>query len=99
MKPNCYTCRWRGDVPGDAHSSCQHPKAQATHTHPVNQLAAILGKRSGLDGCLLSQEATDLHIEAVPHGIRMGWFLWPVNFDPTWLVRCDGYELSDAQQT
>lgn len=25
------------------------------------------------------------------HGIRMGWFLWPVNFDPTWLESCDGF--------
>lgn len=26
-----------------------------------------------------------------PHGIRMGWFYWPVNFDPTWLQSCDGF--------
>lgn len=25
------------------------------------------------------------------HGIRMGWFFWPYNFDPTWLVNCDGF--------
>ena len=26
-----------------------------------------------------------------PHGIRQGWFLHPVNFDPIWLKRCDGF--------
>ena len=26
-----------------------------------------------------------------PHGIRSGWFMWPINFDPTWLVSCDGF--------
>ena len=26
-----------------------------------------------------------------PHGIRKGWFMWPLNFDPTWLVSCDGF--------
>ena len=26
-----------------------------------------------------------------PHGIRSGWFLWPLNFDPTWLESCDGF--------
>jgi len=26
------------------------------------------------------------------HGRRMGWFLWPLNFDPTWLVSCDGFD-------
>jgi hypothetical protein len=26
-----------------------------------------------------------------PHGIKNGWFMWPLNFDPAWLVSCDGY--------
>ncbi len=26
------------------------------------------------------------------YGIRAGWFMWPFNFDPTWLVSCDGYQ-------
>lgn len=25
------------------------------------------------------------------HGIRNGWFMWPLNFDPTWLESCDGF--------
>ena len=25
------------------------------------------------------------------HGIRQGWFRWPLNFDPVWLVSCDGF--------
>ena len=25
------------------------------------------------------------------HGARMGWFNWPLNYDPTWLVSCDGF--------
>lgn len=25
-------------------------------------------------------------------GIKNGWFFWPFNFDPTWLIDCDGYE-------
>jgi hypothetical protein len=27
-KPNCYDCKWRGDVVGDAHSRCDHPKVK-----------------------------------------------------------------------
>ena len=27
-----------------------------------------------------------------PHGINHGWFFYPFNFDPTWLIYCDGYE-------
>ena len=25
-------------------------------------------------------------------GIRNGWFFHPFNFDPVWLVECDGFE-------
>jgi hypothetical protein len=30
-------------------------------------------------------------VEGNPHGIRKGWFLWPLNFDPVWLEKCDGF--------
>jgi hypothetical protein len=32
------------------------------------------------------------HVAAREHGITNGWFDWPHNFDPRWLVRCDGFE-------
>lgn len=25
IKPNCYNCKHRGEVPGSAHSSCEYP--------------------------------------------------------------------------
>ena len=31
-----------------------------------------------------------------PHGIDNGWFTWPFNFDPCWLMRCDGCSLTEA---
>lgn len=30
-------------------------------------------------------------VSGAAHGIRNGWFFWPVNFDPTWLQSCDGF--------
>ena len=33
-----------------------------------------------------------LNIKADPHGVKSGWFMWPFNFDPTWLRNCDGFE-------
>lgn len=30
------------------------------------------------------------------HGIKNGWFFWPVNFDPVWLEDCNGF--SDKQE-
>jgi hypothetical protein len=31
------------------------------------------------------------HVSGHEHGIRSGWFRWPLNFDPTWLLTCDGF--------
>jgi hypothetical protein len=56
----CYSCQYRRDVPGDAHSSCA---------------------------------ATWAKVKGDAHGIRSGWFFWPFNYDPTWLVSCDVAEL------
>jgi hypothetical protein len=77
-KPDCYRCKYRGDVPGDGHSCCRYP-----------------GNKTGLLATGFEQSnkenAVILNIKAVAHGVRMGWFMWPVNFDPTWLVNCDGF--------
>jgi hypothetical protein len=43
-----------------------------------------------------SCENTLAKVTGHPHGIRMGWFYWPVNFDPTWLKSCDGFEPREA---
>ena len=81
-KPNCYACKYRQDVPGDAHIACLHPDAQ--------QYKAILPIAFfNSSGFRISER---LSISAEHYGIAMGWFLYPINFDPTWLVSCTGFE-------
>lgn len=58
-KPNCYECKYRGEVPGSAHSECTNKNAK---------------------------------VEGHETGIKRGWFYHPFNFDPVWLISCDGYE-------
>ena len=36
--------------------------------------------------------ANKFQIKANPHGIKMGWFNWPINFDPVWLENCKGFK-------
>jgi hypothetical protein len=36
--------------------------------------------------------AKKLNIVGHPTGIKRGWFMWPANFDPTWLQNCNGFE-------
>lgn len=35
-QPKCYTCKHRGTVPGDAHSSCNQGLHEYTHRNPDN---------------------------------------------------------------
>lgn len=61
-RPDCYECKYRGTIPGDAHTRCKHPKRGT------------------------------LKIKGHPGGIKGGWFSWPGNFDPIWLLECDGFQ-------
>ena len=60
MMNECYSCKFRQSIPGDAHISCGNPDPKMTGN---------------------------------PHGIRSGWFWYPINFDPTWKTKdCANYE-------
>lgn len=80
VKPNCYECQYRRDLPGNAHSQCVHPKVG--EPFPA-LLSAILDTPFGPHNAL--------GITADPHGISKGWFAWPIDFDPTWLQTCNGF--------
>jgi hypothetical protein len=38
----------------------------------------------------------DANVKGHQVGINGGWFMWPINFDPTWLLECDGFEDSNG---
>jgi len=77
----CYDCIYRGNVSGDAHSCCRYPKNE---TGMFDLFSAQNMKNS-----------RKLNIKGDPHGVRMGWFMWPTNFDPTWLINCDGFKAKE----
>jgi len=38
----------------------------------------------------------DPDMTGYPHGIRQGWFYYPVLFDPVWMTKeCNNYECKD----
>ena len=84
-KPNCYECKHRRVIPGDTHSSCHYPGTESS------LLDAFLPKEVRL--------ATRLNITGHPHSIKNGWFTWPINFDPVWLLSCDGFTPVQAVNT
>lgn len=90
-KPNCYECKHRGSVPGDAHSCCEHPDAMVGAS-PLMQAMAIFASVGRVAPVANAHSAKKLNVTGDPHGISHGWFNWPFNFDPIWLRSCDGFE-------
>jgi len=79
--PDCYKCTYRGTVPGDCHSCCKYPGTDTSIVAMFDESNKLIGKK--------------LNIKAQAHGIRMGWFIWPANFDPCWLTNCDGFKAKE----
>lgn len=88
-RPNCYHCKHRRDIPGDAHSRCVHPSIGETNSmDAVSAIFASVGRAEPV----ISEKARELNVKGNALGIRRGWFNWPFNFDPTWLQSCDGFD-------
>ena len=89
-KVDCYECKWRGVLPGDEHSCCNHPSLKEVTDNPMLQLIGIFASVGRLTPLVVS--SSTLNIKGDPHGISHGWFNFPFNFDPLWLENCDGFE-------
>ena len=94
-KPNCYKCIHRRSLPGDAHSSCDHPKA-GKNKNPLGSMMAIFASVGKVNPTINFDGAKKLNIQAHSHGVKRGWFNWPYNFDPVWLVSCDGFSSKEV---
>ena len=86
----CYKCKYRGDVPGSAHSCCNHPSVQKVKEDPMGKVLATFASVGRVKPVIV--DSKELNIKAHPRGIQKGWFNWPWNFDPIWLENCDGFE-------
>lgn len=83
MRNKCYTCQFRKNIPGDCHSECTHPLA--IEIFSVMQVG-------GRFKITIEDGKEDDLISGDMHGIINGWFMWPFNFDPTWLKSCYLYK-------
>ena len=89
IQPDCYNCPFRGDLPGDAHSCCNHPLVKKVLEQKESGIYALMALLGGLGRAL---PVPGLKVIGNEHGVRMGWFAWPFNFDPIWLEECSGYK-------
>ena len=96
-KPDCYRCKRRRDLPGNTHSKCVHPSLERVSNDPLINVLGMLSSVGrelpfSLGLARAGQGSKELNIKASPHGVKQGWFIFPVNFDPVWLLNCDGFE-------
>lgn len=82
-KPDCYKCKHKGNIPGNAQIDCNHPKVGDAY-------GVLTSLQSLLEGENIIFK--EMGIKGNPHGIKEGWFMWPINFDPVWLESCNSFE-------
>jgi len=87
--PDCYKCEHRRDLPGDAHSRCNHP---ILFKNADDSFIGFIDRFFSADGEIKVINAlVKFRIKGDDHGIKSGWFNWPFNFDPIWLMNCNGF--------
>lgn len=77
-KKTCYNCAHKRNVAGDCHISCSNPDI-AKHSQTLSMLSLV--SPSQLAGFCNST----LGFAVEEHGIRSGWFMFPMNYDPNWM--------------
>jgi hypothetical protein len=85
MKPDCYNCKWRGTVPGSAHSSCKVISSNVSEDSKAMQLEIMLATHQVQ---LTNKETNEPLVKLNETGIRGGWASWPLDFDPIWIESC-----------
>lgn len=93
-RPDCYTCKFRGPIPGDAHSECRHPAAsiQAGIWFMAKALGDLASPEPPTEVSTTVSVDPPLDIAFHAIGLRRGWATWPLRFDPTWLTACNGWQ-------
>ena len=73
-----------------------HPAFKSTNDDPLLNIMgmfASVGREPPMQSL-----SSEIEVEGDPHGIASGWFNHPWNFDPTWLVKCTGFEPTEEDQ-
>jgi hypothetical protein len=85
-RPNCYNCKFRGEVPGSAHSCCTVLRKPGDENNPHTMMTE-LGLTTG-QITLVNEATQEPLVKLNPQGVKNGWASWPLDFDPTWVDGC-----------
>ena len=81
---DCYNCVHRRNVVYSAHSRCVVRTPDTDRDMELLTTWQNIFISVDVDG----DNYTTRMIEAASHGIKNGWFNYPLNFDPVWLEKC-----------
>jgi hypothetical protein len=88
MDPNCYSCKHRHNLPGDAHSCCLHPTTGLTNNNVIENLISVM---------MHGNPASEMGVTLNAHGVNNGWAFFPANYDPIWVESCACHELKETK--
>jgi len=102
MEKSCYKCRFRGEVPGSAHSRCRVITENTSNKERAMELEILLAshqvemtvKDTGDPSVFTREEPV---VKLNEHGVKNGWAAWPLDFDPIWVQDCRFFTEKEAE--
>lgn len=86
----CYKCKYAKPIPGDCHIRCDHYLLHNASNKNIVYLS--LSTLSPRDISNIKTTAKKLKIKIDIYGFSRGLAMWPFNFDPKWILNCNGRE-------
>ena len=85
-KHDCYNCKHRKEVTGSAHTQCGAKNI-------FDMILEISQNKYKWIGYHLVETSTaDVKVSLHETGVKNGWAIWPLNFDPVWIDECKFFE-------
>lgn len=81
---DCYKCKFRSNLVGSAHSSCNVIKSTNNENSGLVEMLLSMGQIS-----LTNENTKEPIIILNPHGVKNGWVNWPLDYDPIWVEKCE----------
>lgn len=80
----CYNCKFRGNLPGSAHSRCNVISSSGDDKSDTLEMLIVSGLYS-----ITNKNTGEPIVKLNNYGVKNGWADWPINFDPVWVESCE----------
>lgn len=77
---SCYNCEYKRNLPYDSHFKCKYPFLTDESSMHLASLSIV-----NIDAFINNVE-DNFGFSVNKHGIQNGWFSFPENYDPVWMI-------------